>query len=336
MKSFSPLAAMLVLAAGLVVACSDGDGGDSNTLTVYSAGPRPLAEAVVEAYAAESGVRVQLFAATTGQVMARLEAERYRPRADVVIFASRVAAEALKSEGRLRHYPDPDWWADTYTDWHDPDHTYFATSAALVGMAFREEVASEDMDWQDVLLGDADLRLTMPSPSRAGSAGDFVVSWVLDRGEEGFADLREARRGGMDFAAANSQAISTLLVGAFDGMVAAVDYLIFRQIADGAPLVMHYPPGGSALVERPIAIMAGTPMPDQAEAFVDFYLSEAMQQQVAATHLLPARRDVPLSEVRGDAELPPLLARDIGDALARQNRILRRFQIEIERAEVVR
>lgn len=331
---FAPAA--MVLVATLLAACSDTGRGDNGTLTVYSAGPRPLAEAVAEAYADKSGMRVELFAATTGQVMARLEAERYRPRADVVIFASRVAAEALKSEERLLAYPAPDWLQHTHTDWHDPDHTYFATSAALVGMAFREGSVNENTDWRDVLTGDTGLRLTMPSPSRAGSAGDFVVSWVLDRGEDGFADFRAARRAGMDFAAANSQAISTLLVGAFDGMVGAVDYLIFRQIADGAPLVMHYPVGGSALVERPIAVLADTPVPEQAKAFVDFYLSEAMQQQVADMHLLPARRDVPVSSVRGDAELPPLLARDIGDALARQNRILRRFQIEIERAEVVR
>ena len=325
-----------VLGLGWILLAGCDGGQREDVLVVYSAGPRPVAEDIVAAFSRETEADVELFAATTGQVMARLEAERYRPRADVVIFASRVAAEALKQDQRLLRYPEPSWLSETEADWHDPEHYYFATSAALVGMAFRESVYDEDADWGRFLSPDPGLRMTMPSPSRSGAAGDLVVSLVLDRGDAIWPELLDARGAGLDFAAANSQAISTTLVGAFDGILGAVDYLIFSQIADGAPLVVHYPPSGSALVERPIAILASTPNEELSRRFVDYYFSREAQERVAAAHLLPARPDVAVSDIRGSRELPELLERDIEAALKQQTRILRRFQLEVERAEIVR
>jgi iron(III) transport system substrate-binding protein len=361
----------LVLLAGLWVGAgaSAGCGApdrDQDVLVVYSAGPRSLAEAVTEAFAEEHGVRVELFAATTGQVMARIEAERYRPRADVVVFASRVAAESLKANNRLLRYENPPWLDRTRTSWHDPEGYFYSTSAALVGMAFRGAAAPSarpDPDWSDVFEGRFGGRLTLPAPSRSGAAGDFVVAYTLREGDGAWREYLTARQGGLDISAANSQAISGLLTGAYDGIVGAVDYLIFGQIERGAELRVHYPRSGSALVERPVAILLDTPVPDLARRFVDFYLSEGSQAMVAEAHLLPARLDVSMSPIRvatmqvlatstaaegnpaaadRDAprdpgvDLPPLILVDHAEALRQQTRILRRFQLEVERAEVVR
>jgi iron(III) transport system substrate-binding protein len=327
------LGAVMLLAWG--VGCGPARPEARDTLVVYSAGPRPLIESIAAAYTEATGVPVDLFIATTGQIMARLEAERFRPRADVVIFASGVAAAALKSENRLLPHM-PAWLTETREDWHDPDGFYFATAAALVGVALRAEHAHPDLDWSNLLGGEFGGRTVMPSPSRSGSAGDFVVAFALAKEEDAWSAFRAARRARMDFAAANSQAITSLLIGAYDAIIGAVDYLIFRQIADGANLVMHFPPSGSALVTRPIAILASTPVPEHARRFVDFYFEPAAQEAVAAAHLLPARLDTPPSAVRGDADLPPLLAAPVEAALRAHGPTLRRFQIEIERAAVVR
>ena len=322
-------------AAVLLAACERDTRAEDDTLVVYSAGPRGLADEVVAAFERETGVNVEFFGATTGQVMARLEAERYRPRADVGIFASRAAAEHLKGQARLLRYPEPDWLDATHTEWHDPDHYYFATSGAIVGIALRGDVADQTPEWTQLFGGDFPGQVTMPSPSRSGSAGDFTVAYLLEHGDEAWDNFLQARQQGMDFAAANSQAISGLLVGTYDAIAGAVDYLIYAQIADGADLHMHYPVSGSAFVERPIAILADTPVPETARKFVDFYIEQQRQEMVADYHLLPVRRDVDVSDVRGDADIPPVFATDIEETVAAQNRLLRRFQLEIERAEVL-
>ncbi|AHK79978.1 hypothetical protein M911_13380 [Ectothiorhodospira haloalkaliphila] len=321
---------LVILAAG----CGDARQADGDTLVVYSAGPRPLAEAVVSDWEASTGHRVELFAATTGQIMARLEAERYRPRADVVVFASALAAESLKQRGALLPY-QPEGLNHTHEAWHDPDHHYVATSAAIVGVALRDGVGTVDLDWSELMSGQTGGRLTMPSPSRSGSAGEFVLAYKLHHGDRAWDDYLAMRRAGLEFSAANSQAIGGLLQGAYQAIVGAVDYLIYRQVDQGAPVRMHYPPSGSALVIRPVAILADTPVEDLAQSFVDHYLSLPMQEKVAAQHLLPARTDVPLSPARAGQGLPETFNIDTAEALEQYRDVLRRFQIQVERAEVV-
>lgn len=311
----------------------DGKESRSDRLVVYSAGPRGLAESVVAAFTEETGIEVDLFQSTTGQIMARLEAERYRPRADVVVFASEVAAAALKSEDRLlAHIPPtaPLLWEG----WSDPEGFYHATSASLVGVAISASVENAPATWNAWLTDPGDLRVVMPSPSRSGAAGDFTVGYLVTF-EDGLDDFLAARSLGMDFAAANSQAIGSLLMGAHNAILGAADYLIYRQIERGENIRMEFPEEGAVLVTRPIAILASTRNLEGAKAFVDFYFELEAQQMVAATHLLPGRTDIPPSAVRG-AELPALIHVDADTALRRQSTLLRRFQVQVERAVVPR
>ncbi len=320
------------LLALLLAACqSDRD----DVMVVYSAGPRPLIAEVVAAFEAKHDIDIELFAATTGQVMARLEAEKYRPRADVVILASELGAAGLKRQGRLRQYRPRDI-DQTPADWHDADGYYHATGAAIVAMAFRSD-APAPPTWEAALTGNWNGRLTMPSPSRSGSAADFLIAFNIDRGDSVWDQWLTARsRAGLEFSAANNQAITSLILDVYDGMLAAADYLIYRQMDRDADLKVHYPTDGSVLVTRPIAILAATPQPDWAERFVDHYFSEAMQQAVADQFLAPARTDIEPAAIRPSSLPETLIRPDIDQALEQQIPILRRFQLEIERAQVVR
>lgn len=319
----------------LFTACGDGSAGRSSSLTVYSAGPRPLAEAVCATFTAKTGIPVNLFTATTGQVMARLEAERYRPQADVVVFASEIAAEAMKQDGRLLRL-NPQWLEYSNADWNDPDNHYWGTSAAMVGVALRLDSPEVPDTWKGFFDGGFPGRMVLPSPSRSGAAGDFILAYTLFRGEEAWPEYEHARASGMDIAAANSQAIGGLRIGAYQAIIGAVDYLIYRQIAAGAPFRMYYPEEGAALVVRPIAVMRSTDRTDAAELFVAHYFSSEVQAMVAAEHLLPARSDISPSETRMQCGKINILPNNPAKALANQRRIMRRFQLEVERAPVIR
>lgn len=323
------IAAALVALASIGCASRENAGGDR--LVVYSAGPRPLAEAICASFTETTGMPVDLFQATTGQLMARLEAEKYRPRADVVLFASEIAAAALKQDHRLLRFRPAA--ADRLRDgWSDSDEMYWASGAALVGVAVRREFADRaPTRWADwFALADA-RRVVMPSPSRSGATGDFVVGLELEMPKSTFPAFARMRLAGMDFAAANSQAIAGLQMAVYDALIGAVDYLIFQQIARGEQIEMRYPEEGAILVTRPIAILSATPRPDAARTFVDFYLNLESQRKVAAAHLAPARVDVEPSPLRGPA-WPRVLRADPAEAVKRQASILRRFQLEIERA----
>jgi iron(III) transport system substrate-binding protein len=325
------IAAALALPGLLLGAC----GGDPDALVVYSAGPRPLAEAVAEAYTEQTGTPVRLFAATTGQIMAKLEAERYRLRADVAVFASQNAAEALRLQRRLLPYSSPAA-ATTRSEWNAPDGSYHGTGAAVVGIAVRSDHEGAHESWDDFFSGRFTGRMTLPSPSRSGAAADFIVGHTLARGEVAWNDYYLMRRNGLVFSAANSQAITSLQIGAYDAMLGAADYLIYHQISQGAPLRMIYPSDGAVVVPRPVAILRDTRRAEAARAFVDFYLSDQAQQLVAGQHLLPARADVELSPTRAGTPLRHAYLPPVDQAVDAQRTTLRRFQLDVERAQVLR
>lgn len=60
----------------------------SGKVTVYMPSPAGLADKLAEAFTAKIGVEVEQFQGTTGEILARLEAEKANPVADVVILAS--------------------------------------------------------------------------------------------------------------------------------------------------------------------------------------------------------------------------------------------------------
>lgn len=302
-------------------------------LVVYSAGPRPLAEAVCREFTATTGIPVRLYSATTGQVLAKLEAEKFRPRADVVLLAGTTAVEGLKAAGRLRPYR-PSAIGATETRWHDPDGYFHATAAACVGIALRDDHAPPGGGWRDLLLSPQAAHMVMPSPTRSGAAADFLLAFAQEYPETFIDDFLAARRAGMHIVGANSQAITGVMSGAYGFVYAAADYLICREIARGEPLAVHFPGNTAAFILRPIAILSSTRSPEAAERFVDTYFSETAQTVVAENHLLPALRAVPVDPVRARFGIPEAMPVDAMQALDTQRKVMREFEYRIERAVI--
>lgn len=308
-----------------------GGGGGVRKLVFYTAGPRPLAENIARQFTELTGIGIELFSASTGQILAKLEAERFRPRADVVLLASEAAMLGLKQGNRLRRVDAPEA-AHCRADWNDADGFYYATGAAAVCVAFRESAPVEtDLGtWRTLLLEGKGL--VMPSPSRSGTAGDFLLAYEARHPESFWSDFLEARRRGLQIVGANSQAVTGVILGAYRAVYAAADYVICREIAKGEPLALGYPGGEAPFLTRPIAVLEGTRNMEAAAELVNFFLSDSAQREVAGEHLLPARKGVPLSEVRARFPVPQAFPFSPAAALEHSKDLQRRFQYEIERA----
>lgn len=73
-------------------------------ITVYTAGPEQLIAELAAGFSAETGTKVEFFQATTGKVMARIEAEATNPVVDVLISASWDTATDFAERGWLVPY----------------------------------------------------------------------------------------------------------------------------------------------------------------------------------------------------------------------------------------
>ena len=76
----------------------------SGSVYVYMPSPAGLADKLAAGFEALTGVKVEQFQGTTGEILARLEAEAANPIADVVILASWADGLSMKAKDQLLSY----------------------------------------------------------------------------------------------------------------------------------------------------------------------------------------------------------------------------------------
>ena len=264
----------------------------AQSVTLYTAGPDNLAKAIAKSFTDKTSIKVDVYQATSGDVLARLEGEKAKPRADVVVLAS--WGEGLTV--RRRNF------VDSYTSgeskklrplWSDGGLAAQG-GAALALILNSEEVKKEQQpqSWFDLAAPFWKDSLTMPDPTLSGSAAEFLAVFVQTHGDKAWKLFEDLARNGLSVPGPNNAALNPVLTGAKKATIAGVDYITFGQIAKGEKLAIHYPKEGTVVALRPAFIQQGAPHRDEAQKLLDFLLSEEGQNLVAKTFLIPARSDI--------------------------------------------
>ena len=304
----------LVLAAVLcvsLVACgsSESAAGEpaakktGEKVTVYMPSPAGLADKLAEGFTAATGIEVEQFQGTTGEILARLEAEEANPIADVVILASWSDGLSMKNSGKLASYTPAN--ADkAVAGWIDEDSMLFGYSASAVGVIYNTTLIPEmNADW-DELAGSAFAgQLAIPDGEKSGSAKDFIAGYVAAYGWDNFESMAA---NGMTCPGANKAALESVTTGEVAVLVAGVDYNAYSSMSKGEPLNIYYPAGGTVVNPRPAMIMNTAPNMDNAKAFIDYLYSEEAQTLVANAYLLPGRSDITCDNRTNLADIPQI------------------------------
>lgn len=263
-----------------------------NEVTVYMPSPTGLNSKYVADFQKKTGIKVHLFEGTTGKILARLEAEKANPVADVVVLASWSDGLSVKKKGILQPYPQAKNADKLNPAFIDKDRTLFGTSASAVGVIYNTTlIKSLSADWKE--LGDPKYKnqLAIPDPSKSGAAKDFLAGYIYaNKGD--WSAWEAMGKNGLVNAGANKAALETVLTGAKAILVAGVDYNAYTNIKKGEPIAIYYPKSGTVVNPRPAMILKSTKNLKNAQAFVDYLLSDSAQKLVAKAFLLPGRTDV--------------------------------------------
>jgi iron(III) transport system substrate-binding protein len=305
------LACVLCLSLAACGAAGNADAGKdeseqkelSGKVTVYMPSPAGLADDLAAGFKEETGVEVEVFQGTTGEILARLEAESANPVADVVILASWSDGLSMKADDQLASYTPAN--ADKIVDgWIDADNTLFGYSASAVGVIYNTSVyPTLDADWTELADAAYNGQLAIPDPEKSGACKDFVAGFVNQYGWDAFEGMAS---NGMTVPGANKAALEAVTTGEVGILVAGVDYNAFSSMAKGEPLSIYYPAGGTVVNPRPAMIMKTAPNKDNAEAFIDYLFSDSAQKLVADAYLLPGRSDVTCDNRTNLADIPQI------------------------------
>lgn len=269
-------------------------------------------EQIFQQFTDETGIKVEFIDMSSGEVLARTEAEGGKPMADVWFGGGADSFIAAKDKGLLEQYSSPE--GETIPAiCKDKDGYWTGISLVLTGFLVNNEVLEEKgleapTKWEDLTKSEYKDEILMADPGISGTNYAIVNCTLQDKGKEAgwkyFEDVSKnipffAKRGGEPpkKAAAGEIAIGIApMSGEFIGM------------EEKYPVKAIYPQDGIPWVPASMAVFKNADNLDGAKAFVDWALSKHGQEVIRdADPRVMARPDVDIPEMMKDVPLDSLL-----------------------------
>lgn len=260
--------------------------GLGGTLRLYTSVSQEPVDGVLAAFAdAYPGIDVELFRAPTGELNARLAAERREGgiSADVLWLSDPLSMQQYAGEGLLRGW-EPAGAGDIAAAFRSD--TFWGTHFNEVVVVHQPDVPAPG-SWQDLTTA-AYREVAVPDPAFAGTAFGALGYFAL---ADGYG--LDYYRALADNGAVQVQAPDEVLTGVAEGRFTAGMALAFSArdaIADGAPVRLARPDPGAIAVYSPVAVFEASQNQAAAEALVEFLLTpEAQELLVEAGGYEPIR-----------------------------------------------
>ena len=239
----------------------------TGSLTLYTSEPEEKVDEIIAAFNEEHpDVDVQVYRAGTGDLKARIEAEKASGsvEADLIWAADAPTFEAFKSEDLLAQLNDVEA-GEVIDSAVDPEGYYVGTRIISTVLAYNTSVIDEadaPQSWTD--LTDARFRdkIVMPDPAVSGAAAYNATVWMNndELGEDWLTALGE----NAPMIAASNGPTSQEIAGGGHPVGVVVDY-----------------------ITEPIAVFADSKNQSAAELFINFVLSKKGQELAVEQNYLP-------------------------------------------------
>jgi iron(III) transport system substrate-binding protein len=265
--------------AGNVTGASSG----SKTLVLYSA--QGYDDAMGKAFEKKTGIHVKLVDDSTGNIVAKMEAEKSNPHWDVAWFDGAATMQGLDNEGMLLKNWTPNHVSNYISLGQSliaPDKSYYPasiTAAAAIGYNSKSVSAADaPQDWNDLLKPAFKNAVAMNDPSISGPTFPFVAGMLQLMGDaQGKQYYTSLKQDGLKVFPTNDNTIKALLAGQVKAVMIQ-DSALLEAKAKGDPIQIVYPKSGVFSLPGVIAIDKNAPNADAAKQFVEFVLSQEGQQ----------------------------------------------------------
>jgi iron(III) transport system substrate-binding protein len=325
---------ILVIAGALLLSLTVPSFAAKDRILAYTTLDEPLARAVFEAYEKDTGVRVEWVRLSTGEAVARMEAEKKNPQVDIWFGGVGLGHIEAKDKGLTTPYVSPNA-KNIPAKFKDKDGYWtgiYAGALCFVSNVDRlKELGLEaPKSWADALKPGFKGHIQMANPASSGTAYNVIATVVQLWGEEkGFEYMRELHKNISQYTKSGSAPGKNAAIGEIPvGIGYAHDQV--KLISQGYPLVVTFPSEGTGFEVASISLVKGGPNPELAKRLVDWALTERAAKLYANECVVPFM-DVPLK--KGAIPISQVNTIDQDDvwAAANSDRLIDRWQNEIYR-----
>lgn len=302
MKFMKKVACICVGAIALTGCSSSGESTDqsSDTLVIYSPNSEGLINATIPAFEEQFGINVELIQAGTGELFKKLESEKGSPIADIMFGGAYT--QYASNEELFESYISPE---DENIVEEFQNQTGYSTPYTLDGsvLILNKDLTS-DMNiqgYEDLLTEDLKGSIATADPANSSSAFAQLTNILLAKG--GYEDE-------------DAWNYVENLFNLIDGKIQSSSSNVYKSVADGemavglsyedptvkllndqANVEVVYPDEGTVFLPASVAIVKGAQNEENAKKFIDFLLSQEIQDTLGtSTTNRPVRKNAAVSE----------------------------------------
>lgn len=308
-KSTKQLLALASASMLFLAACGNGteteEGGTgeeagSNKLVVYSPNSEGLINATIPAFEEKYDVTVELIQAGTGELFTKLEGEKDSPVADVMFGGGTAQFSINKDLFEEYVSSENDNLIEEYQNTSKLYTSYTLDGSVLV--VNKDVLGDIDISsYEDLLNPELKGKISSGDPANSSSAFAQVTNMLLakggyedDKAWEYVEDLYRNVDG--KISSSSSNVYKTVADGE---MAVGLSYEdpVAKLIEDGANVEIVYPEEGVVFLPASAAVIKDAENMDLAKKFIDFIISQEIQNVLATTTTnRPVREDVDASK----------------------------------------
>lgn len=275
--------AMLITMLGGCASSATASSGPKE-VTVYAAFPDYELPTYFNAFEKETGIKVNYVRLSTGEMLARIEAEKNNPNASVMYGGGIDNYYAADRQGLLEPYQSPEL-NNVPDQYKDAKKVYNPISYGVIAFVCNKEwFEGKNMpyptSWQDLLKPEFKGQISISHPATAGTGYACLATVIQLMGEdEGWVYYQKLSKNVRQWTRAGTAPASEVGLGeAAIGIVYAHGALAVAS--EGYPLVLSYPKEGTSCEIAAVALIkkgiAGEE--ENARRLVDFLISKRGQE----------------------------------------------------------
>lgn len=307
----------------------------ADDLNVYTIWSERYANEIFKAFTEETGIKVRYLRFSSGELLARLIAEKENPQVDVFFGGIADAFVVGKKEGIFTPYSAPE--AKRIPDkFKDPDGYWTGIAIDPISFMFNTKfLKKHDLkapsSWQDLLNPVYKNGLLMADARTSGTAVSRLFSLVKAMGEDdAFTYQSKLDANVQQYTQSGAGGALPIARGqAAGGIFFLVDSLEMQQ--KGYDVTISYPEEGVVYGLEAMALVKGAKHPELARKFIDWASSERMQKiyEEQSINLIPTHPGVELSNPALDMKDVNLLDLDVEWSGTNRKRLVERWIEEI-------
>ena len=265
----------LLCALALVVTCTAARAGE---ITAYTALEEDDVRVYLAAFSkAKPDIKVNVLRLSTGDLIARILAEKANPRHDV-IWGTAVTQVSDPRILEMAEAYKPAGIDQVKAQFKDPAGRWFATTGYFAGFCVNTEVLKKNnlpmpTSWQDLLNPVYKGQIVMPNAASSGTGYLQIVSLLQMKGEEkGWAYLKELDKNIAQYIKSGSRPCRMAATGEY-AIGVSFAFSGVKQIMEGYPIKLVIPSEGAGYEVEVNALMKTSKNKQDAKQFLDWLLT---------------------------------------------------------------